>query len=75
MLPGAVGAFEVEPGGFKGHEAGRCWRMRVAPLPPLVLGAISLERIRVDVVFSGYGPEEKAAFLARFRAGIQRGGG
>jgi hypothetical protein len=76
LVPAILGGtFGAELGTFVRTEGGRTCRLQVAALPPLVLGSLALERIEVEVVFQGYGPDDQAAFLARFRAVTQRGGG
>ncbi|MGA2080006.1 MAG: hypothetical protein ABSH53_05260 [Holophaga sp.] len=57
------------------REAGRGWRIRLAPLPPLRLGAVTLDRLRVDLDLEGYAPEEADGLVDRFLLHFQRGGG
>ncbi len=75
-MPAAVGgAFAVDGDVYRGGAGARTWRIRVTALPRLVLGALALERLRVEVAFEGFGAAEEAAFMDRFRAHTQRGGG
>jgi len=75
-LPEAVGGPIVRDGEFlRGGEGARTWAIRVAALPPLALGALALERLRVEVAFEGFAAAEEAAFMDRFRTHTQRGGG
>ena len=76
LLPAALGPGLVAEGdGFRRQEGGRSLRITVNEMPPLVLGAISLARLRVEVAFEGYSCGEKAACLQQFRRATQRGGG
>jgi len=77
LLPAAVAgeAFALEEADgatlLTHRGAGRHWRIRLTPLPPLRLGAIALERTRVDLRFLGYPDDVFDRFLEHF----QRGGG
>lgn len=75
-LPAAVGGAFVQDGDvYRGGEGARTWGIRVTALPPLALGVLALERVRVELDFVGYAPAEEAAFMDRFRAQTQKGGG
>lgn len=76
-LPAAVGhePFHGEGAVLEHREEGRRWRIRLDPLPPLRLGPFPMERIRVELQLEGYGPAQAEAFVARFLAHYQRGGG
>ncbi len=75
-LPAAVDGPIVQDGDvLRGGEGARTWEIRVTALPPLALGALALERLRVEVAFEGFAAAEEAAFMDRFRAHTQRGGG
>ena len=72
LLPGAVGsACAEEDGAFTGPG----WRIRLEPMPPLALGAMSMARLRVVLEFPGLDTAGQAAFLERFRNHTRRGGG
>ena len=72
LLPGAVGgALTEEDGAFVGPG----WRIRLEPMPPLVLGAIAMERLRVVLAFPGLTTREQSVFLERFKNHTRRGGG
>jgi len=77
LLPAAVGPFREGPDGMvlEHRDEGRLWRIRLAPLPPLRLGPVPMERLQVDLTFEGYPPAEAAAFIDRFLRCYQRGGG
>ena len=77
LLPSALGPGLVAEGdGFLREEAaGRRLRISLASLPPLALGAITLDRLRVEMAFEGYSGEEREAVLEVFRRATQRGGG
>jgi hypothetical protein len=57
------------------QDAGRRWRIRLDPLPDRRLGALNLERIRVQLALEGFSLQEEEAWLERFRAHFQRAGG
>jgi hypothetical protein len=81
LLPAAVGGdgFVLEEGAgdaILAHQGeGRRWQIRLAPLPPIHLGPIAMERVKVALGFEGYAPGEVEAFVARFMGHYQRGGG
>jgi hypothetical protein len=76
LLPGAVdGPFQAEGDAYIHREPGRTWRLRATPLPPLVLGSLSLPRLALEFDFQGYGDGERQAFLARFQERTRKGGG
>ena len=76
LLPEAAGGGTREaPGEFLHQEEGRSCRVRWMALPPRMLGSLALEQIRVDVTFHGYEPDASQAYLDRFMAHFQRGGG
>ena len=60
---------------FRHEEPGRGWRITLQPLPPNVLGAITLERQRVEIQFTGYSAQEAGTFLDRFAMHFRRGRG
>lgn len=75
-LPEAVGgAFEESGHHFHGRDGSRTWQLRILPLPGRRLGALSLDRLNVELEFDGYTAAEVEAFLARFRLHYHRGGG
>ncbi len=75
LLAAAGGEVRTLVDGYGGGEGGRTWRITLADLPPLDLGALHLDRLQVDLHFKGYGPPEQDAFMARFLAHFRRGGG
>ncbi len=76
LLPGAVpGPFEREGQVFRGGDGARGWCLRVTPLPGLRLGVMDLGRLGLDLDFQGYTPEDREAFLSKFRLQFHRGGG
>jgi len=76
LLPAALGpGLEAEGDGFLRKEAGRSLRIALAALPPLALGTINLDRLRVELTFQGYSGEAREAVLEQFRRTTQRGGG
>lgn len=77
LLPAAVGleAFTEDGAAFVHRSQGRQWRVTLAPLPPIRLGPVAMERLRVDLAFEGYPPGEAEAFVQRFLGHYQRGGG
>jgi hypothetical protein len=77
LLPAAVAgtAFETGENVFFQGDAGRGWRITLAPLPDLTHGLIRLERQRVVFAFRGYSGEDIAAFFRRFDLYFARGGG
>ena len=77
LLPGALAGSDFEEAGntFAHTEGGRHWRITLQPLPALGLGAIRLERYRVEWSFAGYSGAEIAALVDRFELQFRRGGG
>ena len=77
LLPAAVaGAGFVEEGEAFVHRNGaRGWRIELAPLPALGIGAIRLERHRVRIEFRAHSAQEIEAFMERFEMHFRRGGG
>jgi len=77
LLPAAVGheSFTEEAGELVHLGGDRPWRIRLAPLPPLALGPIPLARLRVELVFEGWNPDQVETFINRFFMHFQRGGG
>jgi hypothetical protein len=75
LLPGAVGPFTEEDGGFRGTDGSLKWHIRLVPLPELRLGRVVLPRHQVEIRLEGHTAGEAEAFLARFQRGFQRGGG
>lgn len=74
-LPAAVGhaEFRVEGDEIVSLDPGRKWRIVIASLPELRIGAIALPRQRVQIFL---GPAEDASrFLERFELGFRRAGG
>jgi len=77
LLPAAVGGgtpAEAEDG-FQGRDGDLGWRIRLTGLPPLRLGPIPLERLRVELTFEEAGAAQVPAFMHRFLLHFQRGGG
>ncbi len=75
-LPEALGLDPpIRADGFIHRSAGRSCTCRLSPLPPLRLGVLSLERLRVEFILEGYGAGEAEAFFERFLRGVLRGGG
>lgn len=77
LLPDAVALApcEVRGGEIVHGDAGRGWRIRLEPMPDLVLGLIRLPRQRVAFEFAGHAPAEIEAFFRRFDLYYARGGG
>ncbi len=81
LLPAAVGhqPFDETVNVFSGIEhqpaGARGWKIELLPLPALRIGAIHLERHRVQINFDGYAEADVAAFLTRFELYFRRGGG
>ncbi|GLH66258.1 hypothetical protein [Geothrix edaphica] len=75
LLPGAVGPFTEEDGGFRGTDGPLRWRIRLIPLPELRVGRVVLPRYQVEIRLEGHTAGQAEAFLARFQRGFQRGGG
>ena len=77
LLPAAVhhAPFVVAGENIVHREGNRCWQMRLTPLPELKLGAIRLERQRLELAFENYPETEIAAFIERFELYFRRGGG
>jgi hypothetical protein len=77
LLPGAVGGepFQEDEDGFVHREPGRLWRIRLVPLPAILLGPIPMARLRVELAFEGMAANEAERFVGRFLAHFQRCGG
>ena len=77
LLPAAVGgeAFAEEGAAFVHRSGARQWRIALAPLPPIRLGPVAMERLRVELAFHGFPPGQAEAFVQRFLGHYQRGGG
>lgn len=76
ILPALAGApFREEAGWFRSADPDGPWAIRLTPLAPIALGALVLERQRVQLALAGLGAAAEAAFLARFWLHFQRGGG
>ena len=76
LLPAAVGGEPFSGEAVLEHRGpGRHWRIRLEPLPPLRLGPIPMERLRVEVVMEGFAEDAAEAFISRFLRHYQRGGG
>lgn len=56
-------------------DARRGVTIAIRPLEPRRIALLVIERCEVVFVFSGYGPAERDAFLARFDRAYHRGGG
>jgi molybdopterin synthase sulfur carrier subunit len=70
LANGAAGFKEID-GVFRGPG----WRIRLTPLAPLEIGAVRLERHRVEIEFEGLMAAERDDFMRRFTLCFQRGGG
>jgi len=80
LLPAAVGGEPfagdgAAPSVLESQGGPLRWRIRLAPLAPLRLGPMVLDRLRVELEFDGYPPGPAAAFVDRFMSHFQRGGG
>lgn len=77
LLPAAVGhaPFEVDATEIRPLDRSLGWRITVAPLPALRLGAIALPRLQVEIRLAGYDAARTRAFLERFELYYRRGGG
>ena len=51
------------------------WRIVLAPIADLALGALSMPRQHVEIYFAGYSGEQKERFLQRFELAFRRAGG
>ncbi len=60
--------------GYSGQADGCAWRLTLAPLPPLRLGVIALERWQADVRLVG-SAEARSQWWQRFREHFVKGGG
>jgi hypothetical protein len=70
-LASGVAGFQEIDGDFRGQG----WCIHLTPLAPLEIGAVRLERHRVEVEFDGLTLAERDDFLRRFELCFQRGGG
>jgi hypothetical protein len=76
LLPGVAGQPFLPAGDrLSQGDAQRGIALRISELPPMRLGTMALERLRLDIEFSGYTALEQKEFLSRFRLQYQRGGG
>ena len=77
ILPGAVrdGTCRDEADGFAGETGDGRWRIRLNPLPALDLGSLAMERFRVELELEHFSASRAEAFINRFLATFQRGGG
>ena len=80
LLPAALGGEpfawdSLDPSVLVSQSERPRWRIRLAPLPPIHLGPLALERLRVELGLEGYPPGPAAAFVDRFMSHFQRGGG
>ncbi len=73
LLPAATG--EADFTEHDGLFCGRGWALRFSPISPLEIGAVRLERHRVEIGFDGLSAEAEEAFMQRFTLHYQRGGG
>ncbi len=55
--------------------AGKGVAIAVAPAEPRRIARVVIDRCEVTLAFTGYGEDERAAFLARFDRAYRRGGG
>lgn len=76
-LPRAMGDLDyaVADGRVDAVSEGRRLTIGLEPLPPRVIGLLSLERSQVTLDFEGWAQAEREAFLERFDRAYQRGGG
>ena len=56
-------------------DARRGVTIAIRPLEPRRIALLVIERCAVEFVFTGYGPADREAFLARFDRAYHRGGG
>jgi hypothetical protein len=77
LLPRALGGAHFRENGnsFLYAEGERTWLLTLHPLQALDLGALRLERYKVEWVFSGFTEAEIHASVARFELHFRRGGG
>ncbi len=77
LLPAAVAGvqYELRNDAIVHGDASRGWRIRLEPMPDLVLGLIRLPRQRVSFEFAGHSVEEIQAFFHRFDLHFARAGG
>jgi hypothetical protein len=76
LLPGATEQpFQQDGKDFSQGSGPRGISLRITELPRLPLGAINLDRLRIEITFRGYTTREQNEFLARFRLQYHRGGG
>lgn len=76
-LPAAVrgSAFDVDGQEVRSRGGERAWRITLAPLPDLRLGALCLPRYRVEIWLTGYDGDARGRFLERFELAFRRAGG
>ena len=76
-LPRAMGDLDyaVADGRVDAASDGRRLTIDLKPLPPRVIGLLSLERSEVTIDFEGWAQAEREDFLERFYRAYQRGGG
>jgi len=77
LLPRAL---DGEPHAVTGHivqlgDTERGVTITIEPAEPRRIALIVVERCMVTLAFTGYGDEERAAFLTKFDRAYQRGGG
>jgi hypothetical protein len=77
LLPAAVNhaPFVEEDGALVHREGTRGWRISLTLLPQLRVGAVRLERYRLDFDFAGYSDEEIEDIIEGFEIAFRRGGG
>lgn len=74
LVQAAGAALSPEPGGYRVAGDGWACRIAVARIAPLNLCRLRLERLAIELSLEG-DPGPGQAFLARFKALGQRGGG
>ena len=77
LLPRAVNGAPVARRGNRADIATGAGRVTITLAPETVrkLGLMKFPVTLVSIEFSGFAPDEQAAFLARFDLAYQRGGG
>lgn len=73
LLPAATGCEAIGEDGdvFRGPG----WTIRLTPMAPLQIALVRLPRFEVEIAFDAWPQAEQDAFLDRFGAHFQRGGG
>ena len=75
LLPGAVGACEVDGDTVRWSEGGRGGTIRLVPLEDRRLGSVVVPRHRVEIALEVCSEAEGEAFMGRFHRAFLRGGG